>query len=84
MHKFTESIQDLDKAVFKVNATVNKLEDKAQSVEENIARRLDLENYTKMLEMKGMGNQTKIATNVIIDQQYHEEESISLMEHTVE
>jgi len=38
MHKFTEFTQDLDKAVFKVNATINKLEDNAQCLEENIAR----------------------------------------------
>lgn len=38
MHKFTESFQDLDKGVFKLNATLNKLEGEAQSVEENIAR----------------------------------------------
>lgn len=40
MHRSTESVQDLDKAVSKVNAAVNKLEGKAQIVEENTARRL--------------------------------------------
>lgn len=85
MHKLRESLQDLDKTVFKVNATVNKLEGKAQIVEENSKEIKTLKNYhTKVLEMKGIGRQTKITTNVIIDRQYHEEELIPLIEDTVE